>query len=210
MSAAVFQSLLVRLVTDPDFRLSVRTQGTPPDSELTPLERRRLAAVADDAGVDTNRMLHLGFRLGKLKALLPMTSAWLTGPALHDRAQQFWSTHPPRTFYFLPEAVEFCQFLLACSHPGSHLHQIAAFECAHLNLQRSDIGQPRQQRVRFQRDPALLLGPLLRGARPRQVPRRRCEVIGSLDGQGKVRWTIEDLSRPQPGGGPRRPGGVPY
>lgn len=192
MTTVVFQSLMARLVIDPAWRQSVRDGGLPGDADLTGLERRRLSAIAASGGVDTNQTLHKGFRLGKIKALLPMTSTLLKGEALHAALAAFWAQHPPKTFYFLPEAVEFCDFLLARPSTCPYLHEVAAFERAHLELQRARNGEPPVQTVRFVHNPSQLLGPLAQGRQPVSVERRPCTAIGVCDPQGQAQWTLRE------------------
>lgn len=192
MTTAVFQSLMARLVIDPAWRQSVRDGGLPGDADLTELERRRLSAIAASGGVDTNQTLHKGFRLGKIKAMLPMTCTLLKGEALHAALAAFWAQHPPKTFYFLPEAVEFCDFLLARPSTCPYLHEVAAFERAHLELQRARNDEPPVQTVRFVHNPSQLLGPLAQGRQPVSVERRPCAAVGVCDSQGQAQWTLQE------------------
>jgi hypothetical protein len=192
MTTAVFQSLMARLVIDPAWRRSVRDGGLPGDADLSELERRRLSAIAASGGVDTNQTLHKGFRLGKIKALLPMTSTLLKGEALHAALAAFWAQYPPKTFYFLPEAVEFCDFLLARPSTCPYLHEVAAFERAHLELQRARNDAPPVQTVRFVHNPSQLLGPLAQGRQPVSVERRPCTAVGVCDLQGQAQWTLRE------------------
>jgi hypothetical protein len=192
MSTAVFQSLMARLVIDPAWRASVREQGLPEDADLSGLERRRLNAIAASAGLDTNQTLHKGFRLGKIKALLPLTTTLLKGDALQVALSAFWAQHPPKTFYFLPEAVEFCDFLLARPSTCPYLHEVAAFERAHLELQRARTGEPEPQTVTFVHNPSQLLGPLAHGRQPVSVERRSCTATGVRDAKGQAQWTLQE------------------
>lgn len=191
MSAAVFQSLMARLVIDPAWGRSVREHGLPADADLSELERRRLNAIAASAGLGTNQTLHKGFRLGKIKALLPLTTTLLRGEALQAALSAFWGQHPPRTFYFLPEAIEFCDFLLARPTPDPYLHEVAAFERAHLELQRARTDEPPPQTVRFTHHPSQLLGPLAQGRQPGTVERCPCTAVGIRDAQGQAQWTLQ-------------------
>ena len=190
MSQATFQSMMARLVIDPLWRKTVCRSGLDADADLTPLERRRLLAIAHSAGLDTNQMLHRGFRLGKLKALLPMTCRLLQGPALQAATTDFWAEHPPTSFYFLPEAIAFCSFLLDQPPRGAYLHEVAAFERAHLELQRARTDAPPAQEVRFVHHPSQLLGPLALGRLPEAVSAQACVARGVLDASGQPKWTI--------------------
>lgn len=189
MSQPTFQSMMARMVIDPPWRDMVRRAGLD-DADLTPLERRRLLAIAHSSGLDTNQMLHRGFRLGKLKALLPMTCLLLQGPPLQAAAADFWAAHPPTSFYFLPEAIAFCSFLLERPERCKYLHEVAAFERAHLELQRARCDAPPQQEVHFVHHPARLLGPLAQGRLPEAVSPQACVARGVLDASGQPRWTI--------------------
>jgi len=61
MSDAAFQAAMARLVIDGDWAAAVADVGDtalPPD--LTPLEERRLVAVARDPGLRITRTVHSG------------------------------------------------------------------------------------------------------------------------------------------------------
>ncbi len=192
MSAATFQSMMARLVIEPAWRDEVLRDGLDAAADLTPLETRRLLAIAHSSGVRTNQMLHQGFRLGKLKALLPLTCKLLKGDALFAAAADFWALRPPTTFYFLPEAVEFCSFLLGRPSTHPYLHEVAAFERAHLELQRARTDEPPPQRVPFTHHPSQLLGALVQGRLPVDVERRPCTATGVRGANGQPQWTLQD------------------
>ena len=112
MTALAFQTAMARLIVEPDFRDAVRAEGAGAlPGPLTALEASRLVTIAHDRGLDMNRTLHKGFRLGKLRALLPLTCALLTPARLAREVAAFWQANPPASFSFLPEALEFCAFL---------------------------------------------------------------------------------------------------
>lgn len=200
-----FQASLVRLVAEPDFRDAVRLDGAAALPEgLSALERVRLIAIASDPGMDVNRMLHKGFRLGKLRAMLPLTCRLLGAKALARQIEAFWSRCPPSSFYFLPEALAFCRHLQASGLRRRYLDEVLAYEQAALELERARRGLPPPQVVRFRHDPSMLLGALAAGRVPRRVPLRPCAVVGRRDAEGQVRWAlIDDELTP---GAPQRPG----
>ena len=204
MSAATFQSLMAQLVIDPAFRQRVQASGLPVDADLDARERQRLRHIAASPGLDINRTLHKGFRFGKLRALLPLTCALLQGPRLHTAVARFWALHPPRSFYFLPEAIEFCDFLLTQPTHSKYLHEVVGFERAHLELQRARTDELPPQTVHFQHDPSKLLGPLAQGKVPLGVPLRPCTAVGTLDGQGQAQWVLQDGAGDVPTGPLRR------
>lgn len=191
MSTAVFQSLLAQLVVNPALGEQMRTEGIDAKADLSALERQRLLHVAADPGLAVNHTLHRGFRLGKIKALLPLTTSLLRGAPLQTALERFWARYPPRTFYFLPEAIEFCGFLQ--SHPtrSKYLREVAAFERAQLELQRARLDAPPPQTVHFAHNPSELLRLLAAGRMPRGLAPRRCTAVGQLDDQGQVRWVLQ-------------------
>ncbi|MGZ5186283.1 MAG: hypothetical protein ACXWCO_14370 [Caldimonas sp.] len=193
MTARTFQAALARLIVEPDFRDAVRAQGRAalPD-ELTPLEAARLATIAADRGLDMNRTLHKGFRLGKLRALLPLTCALLTPARLAREVARFWQAHPPASFSFLPEALEFCAFLERRQLRSVYLAEVLAYERATLELERARVGAPPPQSVRFRHDPVTLLTALAAGRRPRSIRARPCLLLGSKDGEAPAHWTLVD------------------
>lgn len=198
-----FQTSMVRLVAEPAFRDAVRLQGAAAlPRGLNALERARLAAIAADPGMDVNRMLHKGFRLGKLRAMLPLTCRLLGTKQLARQVEAFWSACPPSSFYFLPEALEFCRRLQAGGLRRKYLDEVLAFEGATLELERARQGPAPPQVVRFGHDPAALLGTLAAGRTPRGMPPRDCVAIGRRGADGRVTWSLVDDPRaPLPGAG---------
>lgn len=193
MSAAAFQSLLAQLVVDRALRDHLLLNGIAPEADLDALERERLLHVAADPGLSVNHMLHRGFRLGKLKALLPLTCALLPSARLQTLVERFWAVNPPRTFYFLPEAIEFCNFLLTQPTRSKYLPEVVAFERAHLELQRARVDAAPPQTVRFGHNPGKLLGLLTKGRQPQGLAPMPCTAVGTVDEQGQVRWALHML-----------------
>lgn len=188
-----FQTSLVRLVAEPDFRDSVRVHGAAAlPKGLSALEQDRLVVLAVDPGMDVNRMLHKGFRLGKLRAMLPLSCRLLGAKLLALEVEAFWSRCPPSSFYFLPEALAFCDHLRARRMRRKYFDEILAFEQATLDLERARRGAPPRQVVHFQHDPTVLLGALAAGRVPRKVPARACVAVGQRETDGRVRWALLD------------------
>src|SRR6266545_6479460 len=91
VTQTAFQAALARLLVDGDFRDEVRARGEPAlDADLTALERRRVVAVASDAGLEITRTLHDGWRLSKALLMLPMTCALLGHERLARELRDFW------------------------------------------------------------------------------------------------------------------------
>jgi hypothetical protein len=194
MSAQGFQTALARLIVEPDFRDAVRAAGAgaldDTGLELTLCERSRLALIAHDRGVDLNRTLHKGFRLGKLRAMLPLTCTLLTPARLAREVALFWQRCPPSSFYFLPEALQFCDFLAQRRVRSVYLAEVLAYERATLELERARVDAPPPQRVVFAHEPAALLGALAQGRRPRGVALCACVVVGSRTAAGPIAWVM--------------------
>ena len=199
MSLARFQEAMVRLILDPDFRDRVAAGDAPPDDTLDAREYARLRHIARHPGLGINRTLHKGFRLGKLRGLLPFTCRLLGTQRLCDELARFWRDHPPASFYFLPEAVDFCDWLARRRLRLRYLDDIIAYERATLELERARTGPPPVQLVRFRHDPTALLTALAEGRRPRGIPERRCMLVARLGADGKAVWTMHDVdTAPQP------------
>lgn len=191
MSARAFQAALARLALEPDFRDAVRREGEPAlGPDLTPLERRRLCGVAGDSGLEMTAFLIRSFRLGKIVTLLPLTRTLLGSERVAEEAKLFWHEHPPTSFYFLDEALDFCDHLLARGLRIKYLEEVVGYERTLLELQRvrADGDRPEPQLVRFEHDPVRLLSTLGAGRRPRGIPELRCTLRASLDGERAVQW----------------------
>ncbi len=198
MSAAAFQAVFARLVIDPDFRDDVRARGAAAlDGDLSGLERERLSFVAAEPGMDVTRTLHKGFRLSKLLGQLPLTCAALGKEALAREVAEFWRLNPPVSFYYLAEAVAFCDFVLSRFKDGIEaatpfLTEVAAWERAGLELQRpraAGVVAPLQI-VEFTHDPLPLLAALGRGEAVEPIE-RPCLMIGGYEG-GKIEWRLAE------------------
>jgi hypothetical protein len=192
MSLRVFQATLLQLIADPSFRDAVLA-GQALDADLTLQEQARLRHIAADRGLDINRTLHKGFRLGKLRAMLPLTCQVLGPKRLAHEVSAFWKERPPSSFYFLPEALDFCDFLRRRNARGKYLREVVAYERATLELERARVGIAPVQTVVFRHDPRVLLSTLAAGRRPRAIAERRCRATGMKDGHGRVSWQVETL-----------------
>jgi len=192
MSLRVFQATLLQLIADPSFRDTVLA-GHPLDADLTQQEQARLRGIAGDRGLDINRTLHKGFRLGKLRAMLPLTCQVLGPKQLAREVSAFWKERPPSSFYFLPEALDFCDFLRRRNVRGKYLREVVAYERATLELERARVGAAPAQTVVFRHDPRTLLSTLAAGRRPRAIAEQRCRATGMKDRHGRVSWHVETL-----------------
>lgn len=198
MSLQAFQTALARLVTDAEFRQRARSEGEAIfDLELSQLERRRLAKLARDHGVEVTASLVTSYRLGKILALLPLTRVLLGDDRLVRELRLFWANHPPTSFYAADESLTFCEHLHRRSRAGrlrvTYLDEVVAYERAVLELRRPRPAgeRPPPQRVCFQHDPARLLSRLGAGQRPRAVPERSCVVTGFVADDGTIDWAFE-------------------
>ena len=194
MSARAFQAALAQLALEPDFREAVRRDGEAAlGPDLTALERRRLCGAAGDSGMELTAFLIRSFRLGKILTLLPLTRTLLGSERLADEAKLFWRDHPPTSFYFLEEALAFCDHLLARARAGhgiKYLEEVVGYERTMLELRRvrADGEPPEPQLVHFDHDPVRLLSTLGAGRRPRGVPELHCTLRASLAGERDVQW----------------------
>lgn len=206
MSLPVFQSALARLIVDPDFRDDVRARGEAAlPSDLSGRERERLLAVCADPGLDITRTLHKGFRLGKLLGQLPLTRLLLDRDTMAKEVGEFWRRRLPVSFYYLEEALAFCDYLMERMGSGDlavpYLAEITAYERATLELQRSQPNgsAPPLQAVEFHHDPLPLIGSLARGEVPLAAAERHCWLLGSRE-NGALQWHLMPADAWQPEG----------
>jgi hypothetical protein len=197
VSQAAFQTALARLVTEADFRERARTEGEAVfDSDLTGLERRRLAQAAREHGLDVTASLIASYRLGKILGLLPLTRVLLGDERLARELRLFWEEHPPTSFYAPEEALAFCDHLVRRLEEArlraAYLDEVVGYERAVLELRRPrGAGErPEPQRVRFRHDPARLLTSLGTGRRPRGVPLLPCVFTGTRADDGTMDWAV--------------------
>jgi hypothetical protein len=200
MSQQAFQTALARLVTDRSFRNKARSEGEAIfDFDLTPLERRRLAHLAGDHGVEVTASLITSYRLGKILTLLPLTRVLLGDDRLTRELRLFWSDHPPTSFYAPEESLAFCDHLQRRRLRVAYLEDVVAYERASLELRRPRPAGvvPPPQRVRFHHHPALLLTRLGAGRRPRALPEVDCTFVGTTADGSTIEWAVDaDLVAP--------------
>jgi hypothetical protein len=189
-----FQALMARLVIDPLFRDRVRQQGEGAlGDDLTAVEKRRLSAVSRSRGVEMTRTLHKGWRLGKVLTMLPLIHLVLGDDLLARELSDFWQKQPPRTLYFRDEAIAFCDHLKSSDvgRESPFLEEVVDYERAKLELFKPwPHGEKPPQVVRFRHDPVQLLNELAAGRRPPDLPENPCVVAGSVDADGRIRWTL--------------------
>ena len=191
MSLHTFQTCLAQLIVDPDYRDQVRSLGDAAlAAGLTERERARLCRIAADPGVDINRTLHKGFRLGKLRAMLPLTCQLLGSARLAREVSAFWIQRQASSFYFIPEALEFCEFLAGRKLRVQYLDEVVAYERATLEIEKACSTPATAQQIRFRHDPRILLATLASGRRPRAVPRRPSIAICRQNGVGGIQWQL--------------------
>ena len=189
MSLAGFQDAFARLVSEAGFAASVR-DGAQVDG-LTEREHARLVAAARDPGLDAATTVHVGWRLSKLLALLPLTRAAL-GPDMAALARAFWARRPPRTLYFQSEAIEFCRFMATADGVAPAVREVAAFEAASIELDMGlDGGGADRVELQLAHDPQALIATV---ASPDpdldSVPIRPATVIGRRGDGEPHRWSF--------------------
>jgi hypothetical protein len=197
VSQQSFQATLSRMVLDPDFRDLLRTKGIAAGAnDLTEVERKRLATILDDKGLDATRKLHKSFRLTKLYSALPLTRRLVRPTRLAELISSFWQANPPVSHYFIDEAIAFCDFLQDRIQSGlrvKYLAEIVRYERANLSLRRPQNANARESvNVEFGYDPIVLFGKLANGTRPRAVPERKCSIVGSVNEKGEVEWQLSE------------------
>jgi len=198
VSLRAFQSTLARLVTEPSFRDRVRTgEEAELGPDLTEREQQRLRAAAADPGLRMTATLVGSFRLGKILQLLPLTRQMLGDARLVQEARAFWRESPPRTYYSLEEALQFCDYLLGRAGRGPFVKEVVAFERVQLELRRvrPEGEEVPSQEVFFRHDPRDVLGPLSEGRAPRQARRWFGRLRARLAADGEVEWTRIDDPR---------------
>lgn len=178
MSLLDFQRALAELVLSPALRAEVAACTPPALPEplarltLTERERRRLHAVARDAGMKVNTLLHRASRLSMLTNTLPRTARALTDPRLQSLVQRYWREHPPTSVVYVREARRFAAFLQELMRTGELVHaplgELLAAELALLELGKSGVAAPAAPR-------ALPEGATLEEARPLLGP--WCRVL---------------------------------
>lgn len=152
MSLAGFQRALAALVMSPALRAQVAALPEPElparlgDLDLTERERRRLRALARDAGMKVATLLHRANRLSMLTNTLPRTSEALAHPRLQLLVRRYWREHPPTSVMYVHEARRFAEFLRGLLHSGELVHpplaELLEAELALLELGKSGLALP--------------------------------------------------------------------
>jgi hypothetical protein len=83
---------------------------------LTPLERDRMALMANDDRMEINCSLYRSNRLTALVRTVPAVVDAL-GDRLRDAVTDFWLSHPETDLQFQTEALAFCDFVRT-GYPG--------------------------------------------------------------------------------------------
>lgn len=180
MSLQGFQHAMCDLVASPDLcrRLASDPNALLALYDLSPRERRRLAAVVAQRGMSTNCTLYRVNRVTPLYELLPR-SCFILGDDLRREAEAFWAVYPDTILQFLPEADRFAAFLRSRIRSGDlrnpWLEEVLEFEVAAGWLQfageesgsepeRADLGESQPPRLNpalkvicFRHEPAKLL-----------------------------------------------------
>ena len=193
MSLARFQAVQARLVVDPGFRERVAAAGGElvDEVDLTPLERRRLAAIARSEGLRITVLVHRGWRLGKLLTLLPRTCSMLGPDRAAAELDAFWRRQLPRSLYFHDEALAFANHLAAVADDPSlpYLREVLAFERAEVELMRPGTESGARRSVVMPKELGAHLagaggGPPLEGAMDPTV------FVGERLADGRTRWSL--------------------
>jgi len=69
-------------------------------------------AAGGDRGFEATKTIYKGFRLSKLLITLPLTYTLLDHEHMSRDVSAFWSKRPPVGFYYIEEALAFCDHLL--------------------------------------------------------------------------------------------------
>jgi hypothetical protein len=141
MSLAAFQRGLCALIASPALCRSLRRDSSelPAAWDLTPLERRRLVAIACHRGMSANCSVYRATRLTPLWTLLPR-SCFLLGVALQRELDRYWEGQSATDLQFSSEVDAFAAYVrtrLDCRRLAvPYLRETLAFELAmhHLPL----------------------------------------------------------------------------
>lgn len=133
MSLVAFQTAIARMTAEPAYAAAIRADPArlAAEPDLTPLERRRLAAIAQSKGMEANCMLYRANRLIPL-ALNCKDTLDALGPALEPLLSAFWADTPEIHVNFLIETDRFCRWLAARPDPPAPLAREHAVVAARL------------------------------------------------------------------------------
>jgi hypothetical protein len=152
MSLRGFQQALSELVMQPALRRRL-AEGAEEETaaalaayDLSERERRRLALLVRDPGLQTGTTIHRSFRLSMLANALPRTCKALRPPELKELVYAYWREHLPRSYQYLPEARGFAEFALARVRAGGLVNpfaeEVLEAELAMIALARVEAWQP--------------------------------------------------------------------
>jgi hypothetical protein len=138
--------------------------------------------------------------------MVPLTCTALGTKRLAREVESFWSTHSCTSFYYIDEAIAFCDHLkkrIGSTLRSAYLEEVVDYERAGLQLQRPRTdGAVEAVAVRFNHDPETLLTQLSFGRRPRAIPVRRCTLTGNIGAGGDTEWIIAISELPASRQGP--------
>lgn len=170
MSLAGFQQALTAMTLDAGLAADVRHQGASRLAAwpLSPLEQRRLVAMAQQAGMELNCTLARGNRFAAVHDAFAMTCA-LLGPALRGVLDALWSSQQPSGVQLAGDAERFGAVALAQAHAlpsdqlRAYLRDVLAYEQQAYELALSVRHMPDPERaaspprwVDFEHDPQAL------------------------------------------------------
>jgi hypothetical protein len=190
MTLAAFQDAFARMVLSPALCVRARAEGVAAFEgfDLTPLEARRLAAIATQPGMKITCILARANRLSSLVGALPLTCALLK-PELSHWLDRYWDEQPMTTLQALPAGESFGRFLQREIEQGQltvrYAADVLAFELAALDLQRmahtesaSATDAARLRIVEFPFDPSPLLTALAQHEPvPEELGSQRTQVV---------------------------------
>lgn len=144
MSLAEFQRRLAGLVVTPEVGATER-EAWRASPDLTERERRRLAAIADDGGLETARVIHRFFRANALMEALPLSLQAFAPGEIKPLLAAFWREHAPTSIYNHSESAAFATFVLARIDAGGLdapvLADLLRYELAEIELRTGRGGQ---------------------------------------------------------------------
>jgi hypothetical protein len=168
--------------------------------DITPKERGRLAAVAQQRGMSTNCTLHRLNRMTPIYSYMPLTCT-LLGDDLVREMEQFWQDCKLEDLQFRPETQRFASFLhrriAEGALPNPDLEDVLRLEVAAIELEWKI--DPPVRVVRFRNDPEPLLAELNEGRRPtRESTISHHDYFVLLDARGDdIRLAVIDGDVPE-------------
>jgi len=139
MTMQQFQRALCDMIASPLLCRLVRARGdeTLVQYELSPRERRRIASVARQRGMETCCTLYRSNRITPIYTLLPLT-CFLLGESLASEVELFWRSSRDTTLQFQHEVERFGRFLRERMDTGAihgeYLREVTDFEVAFIRM----------------------------------------------------------------------------